>query len=355
MLTPSSALCENAADSHETETTQEPMRPILSPNKLAKDGAKTLAVQYEQSDDYKPKFILQGLDGEKVLWSKSIPDPDYRTFPQNIDAEAICTSQIKITKYVRYTPIFNLCLWNGGVHWPFDYDLLQRHKLIDYGDIPFHPGQVDQMLANTEKHVGLMSAAGVGTLGLGGDHLVAYPAIKAHAKHHGKLSLIHFDAHTDTHEAAHLNHGSMFWYGVKEGLIDPDTSIQIGIRTLIPPDDRFTVLTSHQCLDMGSKAIVEKVRQIVGDRKCYISLDVDGMDPAFAPGTGTPLPGGITSAMQREILWGTHGLNIVGGDVVEVSPPYDPSQITAILGASIGMDIIYAMAAAPFRNLSSKS
>ncbi|MBX9723077.1 MAG: arginase family protein, partial [Candidatus Obscuribacterales bacterium] len=242
-----------------------------------------------------------------------------------------------------------------GIHWPFDYDFVQEHQIIDYGDIPFYPGQVDQMLANTEMHVGLMSAAGVGTLGLGGDHLVAYPAIKAHAKHHGKLSLIHFDAHTDTHESAYLNHGSMFWYGVKEGLIDPDTSIQIGIRTVIPPDDRFTVLTSHQCLDMGAKAVVEKIRQVVGDRKCYVSLDVDGMDPAYAPGTGTPLPGGITSAMQREILWGIHGLNVVGGDVVEVSPPYDPSHITAILGATIGMDILYAMAAAPFRNLTRKS
>ncbi|MDR3613315.1 MAG: tetratricopeptide repeat protein [Candidatus Obscuribacterales bacterium] len=113
MLTPSPALCENAADANAAVTTHDPMRPILAPNKLAKNGAKTLAVQYERSDDYKPKFILQGLDGEKVLWSKSIPDPDYGASPQNIDAEAIGTSQIKITKYVRYTPIFSLCLWNG--------------------------------------------------------------------------------------------------------------------------------------------------------------------------------------------------------------------------------------------------
>lgn len=264
-----------------------------------------------------------------------------------------CDIEIVNRPGTRYGPraIREQSLYVGfpGVHWPFDYDLMQRHKVIDYGDIPFYPGQVDQMLANTEEHVALMSAAGVGTLGLGGDHLVAYPAIKAHAKKHGKLSLIHFDAHTDTHEAVHLNHGSMFWHAVKEGLIDPDTSIQIGIRTLIPADDRFTVLTSHQCLDMGSKAIVERVHQVVGDRKCYVSLDVDGMDPAFAPGTGTPLPGGITSAMQREILWGLHGLNLVGGDVVEVSPPYDPSHITAILGATLGMDIVYAMAASPFR------
>ena len=239
-----------------------------------------------------------------------------------------------------------------GIHWPFDYDFTTRHRLIDYGDLYFYPGQTDQMLANVEEHVGLMAKHGCGTLGLGGDHLVAYPAIKAHAKQHGKLSLIHFDAHTDTHEGQYLNHGSMFWYAAKEGLIDAKTSIQMAIRTVIPPGDEFTVLTADKCIEMGSKAIVAKVRELVGDRPCYVSLDVDGMDPACAPGTGTPLPGGITSAMQREILWGLKGLNVVGGDVVEVSPPYDPSGITSILGATIGMDILYVMAAAPFRDKS---
>lgn len=270
-----------------------------------------------------------------------------------------CDAAIVNRPGARYGPrsIREQSLYIGmpGVHWPFDYDLTERHRLIDYGDIPFYPGQVDQMAANTEEHVSLMSARSIGTLGLGGDHIVAYPAIKAHAKHHGGLSLIHFDAHTDTHEGQFLNHGSMFWYAAKEGLIDPETSIQIGIRTVIPEDDRFTVLTADKCIEMGSKAIVEKIRQVVGERRCYISLDVDGMDPAHAPGTGTPIPGGITSAMQREILWGICGMNVVGGDVVEVSPPYDPSGITGILGATVGMDILYALADAPFRKSGKKS
>ncbi|QQR57381.1 MAG: agmatinase [Candidatus Melainabacteria bacterium] len=234
-----------------------------------------------------------------------------------------------------------------GVHWPFDYDLRDRLRLIDFGDIAFYPGQTTDMLANVEENVTLMSEKGIGTLGLGGDHLVAYPAIKAHAKKYGKLSLIHFDAHTDTHGGPVLNHGSMFIYAANEGLIDPKTSVQIGIRTIIPENDEFNVFTSHECIDMGSKKLLEKIRNIVGERPCYISLDVDGMDPAYAPGTGTPVPGGITSAMQREILWGLVGLNAVGGDVVEVSPPYDPSHITAILGATIAMDILYVLAVAP--------
>ncbi|MBL0189521.1 MAG: agmatinase [Candidatus Obscuribacter sp.] len=290
----------------------------------------------------------------RAEYTQNLDDVDFAVYGVPNDIEIVNRPG------TRYGPraIREQSLYVGlpGVHYLMDYDLMQEYKVIDYGDIPFYPGQVEQMLANTEEAVGLMSAAGVGTLGLGGDHLVAYPAIKAHAKHHGKLSLIHFDAHTDTFEASHLNHGSMFWFGVKEGLIDPETSVQIGIRTVIPPGgDRFEILTSHQCIEIGSKAIVEKVRQVVGDRKCYISIDVDGMDPAHAPGTGTPVPGGITSAMQREILWGIHGLNVVGGDVVEVSPPYDPSHITAILGATVGMDIVYAMAAAPFRGLKRKS
>lgn len=251
----------------------------------------------------------------------------------------------------RYGPraIREQSLYMGmpGIHWPFDYDLRERHRLIDYGDIVFYPGNTDEMLANLETSVTVMSGRGIGTVGLGGDHLVAYPALKAHAKKYGKLSLIHFDAHTDTHGGPVLNHGSMFIYAANEGLIDPQTSVQIGIRTIIPENNQFNVFTSHECIEMGSKALLEKTRAIVADRPCYISIDVDGMDPAYAPGTGTPVPGGITSAMQREILWGLVGLNAVGGDVVEVSPPYDPSHITAILGAALAMDVLYALAGSP--------
>ncbi|HEY9677016.1 MAG TPA: agmatinase [Drouetiella sp.] len=234
-----------------------------------------------------------------------------------------------------------------GAHWPFDHDLRERLRIIDYGDIPFYPGDTKEMLTNLENSVTKMSERGLGTLGLGGDHLVAYPAIKAHAKKYGELSLIHFDAHTDTHGGPVLNHGSMFIYAANEGLLDAKTSVQMGIRTTIPENLDFTVFTSHQCIDMGTKALLERVREIVGERPCYISLDVDGMDPAYALGTGTPVPGGITSAMQREILWGLVGLNVVGGDVVEVSPPYDPSHITSMLGATLALDILYALAASP--------
>lgn len=233
-----------------------------------------------------------------------------------------------------------------GIIWPFTYDLRTRHKLIDTGDVFFYPGCTDEMLSNAEKHVDRLSERGVGTVGLGGDHLIAYPAIKSHAKTYGQLSLIHFDAHTDTHGGPVLNHGSMFIYAANEKLLDAKSSVQVAIRTLIPETD-FTVIAADECLEIGAKAIIKRIKEVVGDRPCYISLDVDGMDPAYAPGTGTPLPGGITSAAQREILWGLRGMNVVGGDVVEVSPPYDPSHITSILGATLAMDILYVLAESP--------
>jgi agmatinase len=230
-----------------------------------------------------------------------------------------------------------------GVTWPHTYRLQEKFKLVDYGDVSFFPGQTDNMLANVEQTVRELAEHGIFALGLGGDHLVAYPAIKALAQKHGKLSLIHFDAHTDTVQMPYLTHGSMFYYAVEEGLIDPEHSIQIGVRTSIPETPKLHVLTAQQCFQMGTQAIVEKVKSVVGDRKCYISLDVDCMDPAYTPGTGTPMPGGLTSAMQREILWGFVGLNMVGGDVVEVSPPYDPTQTTALVAATVAIDMLYIL------------
>lgn len=230
--------------------------------------------------------------------------------------------------------------------WPHEYSFRDRFRLIDYGDIGFFPGDIDQAIAETESAVAKMVDAGLMTVGLGGDHLVAYPAIKAHARKHGALSLIHFDAHTDTFEMHRLNHGSMFWYAAKEGLIDPTHSVQIAIRTPNAEGSQFHIIHANECATIGSDAIVARVREIVGERRCYVSLDVDGMDPAYAPGTGTPVPGGITSMMQREILWGLRGLNAVGGDVVEVSPPYDPLGNTAVVGATLAIDILHVLGAA---------
>lgn len=233
--------------------------------------------------------------------------------------------------------------------WPHDYDFRERFKLIDFGDVAFFPGDIDGAIAQTSAAVSSLIEANAMTLGLGGDHLVAYPAVRSHAQKHGPLSLVHFDAHTDAFQMDRLNHGSMFWYAVKEGFVDPTRSVQLAIRTPNATDSRFNILSANECAALGSAEVVKRVREIVGTNKCYISIDVDGMDPAFAPGTGTPVPGGITSMLQREILWGLRGLNAVGGDVVEVSPPYDPLGNTAVVGATVAIDVLYVLGDAPFR------
>ena len=232
-----------------------------------------------------------------------------------------------------------------GDIWPHGFDLREKLKIIDYGDLSFMPGYIDDMLAVADEHLSRLADAGVATLGLGGDHLIAYPEIKALARVHGPLSLIHFDAHTDCFESERLNHGSMFWFAAKEGLVDPTRSIQIGIRTPIPEESQFTVLTALECQRMASTEIIDRVRNLVGNRPCFISVDVDGMDPAYTPGTGTPVPGGLSSGMQREILWGLKGLNTLGCDVVEVSPPYDQNGVTAIVASYIAADLLHVLGA----------
>jgi agmatinase len=227
--------------------------------------------------------------------------------------------------------------------WPHNYAFKDRFRLIDYGDVVSFPGRSDDMVTAVEETVSKMVNSNVASLGLGGDHLTSYPALKAHAKKHGPLSLIHFDAHADLMEAPHLFHGSMFGVAANEGLIDPDTSIQIGIRTPSPPTPKLHVLMADQCLRMDGKAIADKIVEIVGTRRCYITLDVDAMDPAHTGGTGTPAPGGLTSALQREVLWHLKGVNAVGGDVVEVSPPYDEAAKTATVGAIVAMDILHVL------------
>jgi agmatinase len=222
---------------------------------------------------------------------------------------------------------------------PHDASRYETIRAIDYGDIAYLPASIDDFLAKTHEHVGRIVAAGATPLGLGGDHLCAYPEVKAVAEKYGTISLVHFDAHADDYDLpGPLNHGSMFWHLVEEGIVDPTTSAQIAIRHTYPSHD-FNVIDGHRCAHMTGAEIAAEVRQHVGDTPVFVTLDVDGMDPAHTPGTGTPYPGGLTSAQQREILHGLIGINAVGGDVVEVAPAYDPNGTTPIVAATVALDI----------------
>jgi agmatinase len=181
-------------------------------------------------------------------------------------------------------------------------------------------------------------------LGLGGDHFVAGPLIRAAAKTHGPLALVHLDAHSDNWEVKEVEHHGNFLAGlVEEGLVDPARSIQVGLRTPQPEGAGFHTLDMDWLSDHGMEEAAKAVKERVGTSKAYLTLDIDVLDPSCAPGTGTPVAGGLLTREARRLLRGLAGLEFVGADVVEVSPPYDTQQITAIAGATLAVDLLYLL------------
>lgn len=230
--------------------------------------------------------------------------------------------------------------------WPWDFALAQRLQAIDYGDVDFLFGDSDDMLQKTEEAAASITAAGKTLVSFGGDHFVALPLLRGHARTHGKLALIHFDAHTDSYEdAGKYNHGCMFYRAPREGLIDPAHSVQIGIRTDYDrANHEFEVIDAHRANEQPVDATVAAIRSRVGDRPAYLTFDIDCLDPAFAPGTGTPVVGGLSTSRAMRILQGIADLNIVGFDVVEVAPAYDQAQVTALAAATLALEFLYMRA-----------
>ena len=233
-------------------------------------------------------------------------------------------------------------------HFPWEFDPFDERAVIDYGDCDFDHGQPQLTPGAIEAHADEILAAGCAMLTLGGDHFISYPLLKAHAKKHGALSLIHFDAHSDTwpdDDVQRIDHGTMFFHAAREGLVDPARSVQIGLRTTNDDVMGFQVLDAPHVHRHTPEQIAEQIRARVGDHPVYLTFDIDCLDPAFAPGTGTPVCGGLTSHQTLEILRGLRGINLVGMDVVEVAPPYDHAEITALAGATIAMEMLCLYAA----------
>ncbi|SQI35906.1 Agmatinase [Leminorella richardii] len=234
--------------------------------------------------------------------------------------------------------------WESS-RWPWTFSLRDRLKVVDCGDVVFNFGDAQDMSERLQGHAERVLAAGKRMLTFGGDHFVTLPLLRAHAKHFGKMALVHFDAHTDTYaNGSKFDHGTMFYHAPNEGLIDPHHSVQIGIRTEHETDNGFTVLDAAQVNDRGVDDVVAQVKRIVGDMPVYLTFDIDCLDPAFAPGTGTPVCGGLTSDRALKILRGLGALNIVGMDVVEVAPAYDSADITALAAATVALDMLYMQA-----------
>lgn len=230
--------------------------------------------------------------------------------------------------------------------YPFGLDLFEHLSIIDYGDCDLDYGNHHKTPAAIEKQASAILKSGAFLYSMGGDHFVTWPLLKAHAAIHGPLAMVHFDAHQDTwfDDGKRIDHGSFVARAVRDGIIDPKRSIQIGIRTKAPEDFGIKIIPGHELEEMSSGDIAEQILAHVGSAKTYLTFDIDCLDPAFAPGTGTPVAGGPSSSKMLSVIQRLGDLNIVGSDVVEVAPAYDHAEITAIAGATVAMYVISLLA-----------
>ncbi len=223
------------------------------------------------------------------------------------------------------------------------YDPLSELSVVDYGDVAFDYAHTASFPDRVQQHIAGILAAGAGTVTLGGDHFITLPILRAYAEKFGPVALIQFDAHSDTwadDDMSRIDHGTFLYKALRTGVVEAATTVSVGIRTDNPDTLGVTILDAPFVHQAGVAETVRRIRDVVGDRPTYITFDIDCLDPAFAPGTGTPVWGGLASWQAAAILRGLAGVSLVGGDVVEVSPPYDTTGATAVAGAHVAMELI---------------
>jgi agmatinase len=233
-----------------------------------------------------------------------------------------------------------------------DVNVVETLSIVDYGDVPVSPGDTERTYGQVEEALAPLLDAGVFPLALGGDHSITLAELRALARRHGPLALVQLDAHGDTWDeyfGQKFFHGTTFLRAHEEGLIEPAASVQAGLRgSLYGPDDLgsarelgFTVLSCDELRELGPAGYGDLVRARTGAHPVFLSFDIDVLDPAFAPGTGTPEAGGLTTAEALAFLRALRGIELAGADVVEVSPPYDgPGQQTALAAANIAYELL---------------
>ncbi len=230
-------------------------------------------------------------------------------------------------------------------------------QVVDAGDIAVNPFNIDEAILQIQDGVGSLISKGIKLLTLGGDHTIALPILRALHKVHGKISVIHFDAHLDTWDTyfgANYTHGTPFRRASEEGILDRDGCLHIGIRGSLYAasdlsDDKdlgFKIVHATEIDEIGVEGVIKAMLSRVADRTVYVSIDIDVLDPAFAPGTGTPEAGGFTSRELLRIIRALDQVNLIGADIVEVAPVYDHAQITGIAAAHIAYELITIMARA---------
>ncbi|MCZ6655903.1 MAG: agmatinase [Gammaproteobacteria bacterium] len=233
---------------------------------------------------------------------------------------------------------------------PFD-----SFQVADVGDVALNPYQLDKSIDIIERRYAELLTHDATPVSMGGDHTIALPILRAVAKKYGPVGLVHVDAHADVNDemfGEKITHGTIFRRAIEERLVDPDKMFQIGLRATGYGVDDFdwarkqgvTVVLAEDCWYKSLQPLMQQVRDVIGsDHPTYLSFDIDGLDPSVAPGTGTPEPGGLTGSQGLEIIRGCFGLNLVGCDLVEVSPPYDTTGNTALLAANLLFEMLCAL------------
>ncbi|MGF0120144.1 MULTISPECIES: agmatinase [unclassified Pseudoclavibacter] len=236
-------------------------------------------------------------------------------------------------------------------HPTLDVSPFAAQQVADAGDVPVNPFDIEEALGTVEAAAKALSATGAKIVTIGGDHTIALPLLRNMARIHGPVAMLHFDAHLDTWDTyfgAAYTHGTPFRRAFEEGLLDTDALSHVGTRGPLygkqdlEDDERFGfgIVSSADIYRRGADAVVQQLRERIGDRPLYISIDIDVLDPAHAPGTGTPEAGGMTSRELLEILRGLADLNVVGADVVEVSPAYDHAELTGVAAAHVVYELV---------------
>ena len=233
---------------------------------------------------------------------------------------------------------------------PFD-----SFQVADTGDVALNTYNLEKSIALIEAHFDGLLAAGAKTIAMGGDHTITLPILRAQARVHGPLAVVHVDAHADMNDhmfGESVTHGTIFRRAIEEGLIEPTAMVQIGLRATGYAADDFDwarqrgvrVVTAEECWYRSLVPLMDEVRAQIGpDRPVYLSFDIDGLDPSVAPGTGTPEPAGLTASQGLEVIRGLFGLNLIGSDLVEVSPPYDTTGNTALLAANLLFEMLCSL------------
>ncbi len=228
------------------------------------------------------------------------------------------------------------------------FDSLQ---IADVGDVALNAYNLGASIELIEQHFAAFTAADVKPVSLGGDHTITLPILRALARRHGAMAVVHVDAHADMNDSMfgeRVTHGTIFRRAIEEGLIEPAKMTQIGLRATGYSAEDFdwarkqgvTVVPAEACWYRSLEPLMADVRARVGDAPLYLSFDIDGLDPSVAPGTGTPEPAGLSASQGLEIIRGVHGLDLIGADLVEVSPPYDTTGNTSLLAANLVFEML---------------